>query len=93
MEPLGELVLLLARGQVGILADPSAGVGHELALGVLDRDAHPAGHRALAAEAQAEELDQFGRDASRGEVGVRGLEGEPEAERLVARRDSLRERA
>jgi hypothetical protein len=82
-KPFGEFVLLLTVRQVGIRACPAAGVGHELALGVLDRDAHPASHRALGAEAQAEELDELGLDIAFSQVRVIRLEGEAEAERLV----------
>ena len=50
----------------------------------MDRDADAPGHDALLAEAEAERLDELGRDAPLVEVRVRRIKGEGKAERLVA---------
>src|SRR3954453_7248118 len=44
MKPRRQLVLFLALGDVLGRTDPAPGVGDELARGVVDRDAEPAGY-------------------------------------------------
>ena len=83
-EALGELVLVLPLGKLLEVADPAACIGDELALDVADRDGDPPRHAALRAEAEAEELDEGRGDTPLGEVGVRRIEREGKAERLVA---------
>jgi hypothetical protein len=78
-EPGWELVPALPckKGLHG--PDPAVGVGDELPVRVVDRDADAARHDALLAEPQAEALDAPGRDAPFGEVRVAGIELQLEA--------------
>ena len=66
-----------------LLARPAAGIGDELAGGVMDRDADASRHNAAAAIAEAKLANEFGRDAALGEVRVLGVELESESQRRV----------
>ena len=77
-------VLFFSLGKLRVGADPTAGIGHELALRVLDRDADASGHRTLAHRTQGRRADRARADPTLCEVGMLGIEREPEAEWLVA---------
>ncbi len=84
VKSLGQFVFFFARRKVLVRANPSAGVGDELAVHIVDRNAEAAGHRPLLAVAQAKELDELRGEPALSEVGVRRIKGKLKAQRLVA---------
>jgi hypothetical protein len=84
VKSLGQFVLSFSLGKLRVGADPAAGIGHELALSILDRDADASGHGTVPTEPKAEELAELGTDLALCEVGMLGIERKPEPEWLVA---------
>src|SRR3954447_26405536 len=90
MELGRQLILPLILRDFLVRPDPAAGVGHHLALRIVDGDAEPARYRlARGAQAQAELGGDLARDAARAQVRHAGveIEREREAERTVDPRD------
>lgn len=83
-EALGELVAQLVLGD--FVPEPPAGIGDELALRVVNRDAQPRFHdapRGFRADAETEGLDDRPREPALREVGMLALELERKAQRRV----------
>src|SRR3954447_21511346 len=79
MDPRRQLVLFLAFRDVLGCTDPAPGVGDQLAHGVVDRDAEPAGYGLpRRAQPEPEGFRLLARDAAAGQVRHAGLEVQAE---------------